>query len=88
MDINNTFKNIAQYRRLIEEAEKELAELEDQVKAYMTESGVETLFGDEHKATYKAVTANRFDSTAFKKEHADMYEQYKKETKSMRFTFA
>lgn len=37
-------------------------------------------------ATHKAVTSKRFDSKAFKKDHADLYEQYKKPTTSNRLT--
>lgn len=88
MDINAKFKAIAQYRRMEEEAKAEREILEAEIKAYMTESGVAELIGDEHKATYKEVISSRFDSTAFKKDHADMYESYKKQSSSMRFTFA
>lgn len=88
MDTNRIFREMAQYRILIAEAEAELKALEEQVKARMTEEGIDTLIGDEHKATYKEVISNRFDSTAFKKDHADMYESYKKASTSMRFTFA
>lgn len=88
MDINATFKAIAQYRLLEEEARAEREALEAEIKAYMTESGVAELIGDEHKATYKEVTSSRFDSKAFKEDHADIYESYKKPSTSMRFTFA
>lgn len=88
MDINEKFKAIAQYRRMEEEAKAEREALEAEIKAYMTESGVVELVGDEHKATYKEIISNRFDSTAFKKDHADMYESYKKQSSTMRFTFA
>lgn len=88
MDINAKFKAIAQYRRMEEEAKAERELIEAEIKAYMTESGIAELIGDEHKATYKEVISNRFDSTAFKKDHADMYESYKKKSSSMRFTFA
>ena len=88
MDINAKFKAIAQYRLMEEQAKAEREILEAEIKAYMTESGVAELIGDEHKATYKEVISSRFDSTAFKKDHADMYESYKKQSSSMRFTFA
>ena len=88
MDINAKFKAIAQYKLMEEQAKAEREILEAEIKAYMTESGVAELIGDEHKATYKEVISSRFDSTAFKKDHADMYESYKKQSSSMRFTFA
>lgn len=88
MDINATFKAIAEYRLMEDEAKREREALEAEIKVYMTEHKMTDLIGDEHKATYKEVISNRFDSTAFKKDHADMYESYKKPSTSMRFTFA
>ena len=55
----------------------------------VTEENLEVLFGNEHKATYKAVVSNRFDSKAFKKDgYEDLYKAYQKPSTSMRFTFA
>lgn len=88
MDINEKFRTIAQYKRMEEEAKAEREKVEAEVKAYMKEAGTDTLIGDEHKATYKEVVSSRFDSKAFGKDHADLYEAYKKPSTSMRFTFA
>ena len=63
-------------------------EQEEEIKQNMVADGMTEYIGTEHKATYKEVISNRFDSTAFKKDHADMYEAYKKESSSMRSTFA
>lgn len=81
-------KAIAEYKRLAEDAKDELEALQKIAISRMEERGVTELKSDEHKATYKEVVSNRFDSTAFKKDHADMYESYRKPSKSMRFTFA
>lgn len=43
---------------------------------------------DAHIVRYKTVKSNRFDTTAFKKEHADMYADFLKESTSRRFTIA
>lgn len=86
--INEMFREIAEYRLLEEQAKAEREAREAEIKAMMSEAGVETLIGDEHKATYKSIVSNRFDSTAFKKDYADMYKEYQKPTSSMRFTFA
>ena len=88
MDTNKIFKEMAQYKLMIKEAEKELKAREAQVKALMEEQGIDELIGDEHKATWKEVTSNTFDSKAFKADHADVYELYKKPSSTMRFTFA
>ena len=86
--INSIMQTIAEYARIAEEAQKIVDENKELLKAHMTEVGVDTLIGDEHKATYKEVISNRFDSKAFKADHADMYTAYQKPSASMRFTFA
>ena len=89
MDINAKFKAIAQYRLMEEEAKREREALEAEIKVYMTESEITELIGDEHKATYKEVISNRFDSKAFKADgYEDLYKAYQKPSASMRFTFA
>lgn len=89
MDTNTIFREMAQYRTIIAEAQKELDRLEAETKEYMTANEITELIGDEHKATYKEVVSNRFDSKAFKADgHEDLYKAYQKSSSSMRFTFA
>ena len=87
MSINETMKELAQYIRMQEEISETVEGLKDQIKAYMRENGLETLASDEHKATYKAVSSSRIDTTAFKKALPSMAEQFTKTTTSQRFTF-
>ena len=87
MSIHETMKELAQYLRMQEEISETIEGLKDQIKAYMTENGLETLASDEHKATYKAVSSSRIDTTAFKKAFPSMAEQFTKTTTSQRFTF-
>lgn len=88
MDINAIFSEMAQYKAIIKQAEAELAKYEAEVKDRMTTSGIDEILGNEHHATYREVVQNRFDSKAFKADHADMYTAYQKPSSSMRFTFA
>ena len=87
MSIHETMKELAQYIRMQEEISETVEGLKDQIKAYMTENGPETLASDEHKATYKAVSSSRIDTAAFKKAFPSMAEQFTKTTTSTRFTF-
>ena len=87
MSIHETMKELAQYIRMQEEISETIEGLKDQIKAYMTENGLETLASDEHKATYKAVSSSRIDTAAFKKAFPSMAEQFTKTTTSTRFTF-
>lgn len=87
MDINEKMKEIARYRMMKKQTEAVLAELEKELKEYMLDSGLNEIVGDEHTATYKSVTSNRFDSAWFKKDNPEMYEAYKRTDSTMRFTF-
>ena len=87
MNVQETMKELAQYIRMQEEIESTIEGLKDKIKAYMQQNHIETLASDEHKATYKTVTQNRIDTTAFKKAFPSMAEQFTKTTTSQRFTF-
>lgn len=88
MDVNTIMAELAQYIRIQEEAAATVEALKDQIKAKMTASGVDTLVGAEHKATYKAVTSSRVDTTALKKELPEIAARYTKTTETRRFAFA
>ena len=85
---NEIMTQLAQYNRMQEETAAIIDGLKDQLKAYMTENGLDTLTGDEHKAIYKAVESSRIDTTALKKDLPNIAAQYTKTTATMRFTFA
>ena len=88
MNINQILSELAQYIRMQEEAAAMVESLKDQLKAQMQAAGVDTLAGDEHKATYKAVTSSRVDTTALKRDLPEIAAQYTKTTTARRFTFA
>lgn len=88
-EINAKFKELAELTRISEELADEIESIKDELKAVMTEQNVDTLIGDEHKATWKEVTSHRFDSKAFKAAgHADLYNAFTKPSTSKKFTFA
>lgn len=88
MHIDSIMKELAEYIRMQEEAAAMVESLKDQLKERMTAAGVESLAGSEHKATYKAVTSSRVDTTALKKELPEIAARYTKTTTARRFTFA
>lgn len=88
MNINEIMKELAQYKRLQDETGAIIEGLTDKIKQYMTENQLETLTGDEHKATYKSVTSSRIDTTALKKALPEVATAYTKTTETRRFTFA
>lgn len=85
--INKLFSEYAQYKRIIDDAQKHADALKQQIIKEMEDKHVDTLSGLEHKATYKTVVSNRIDTKALKKERTDIYNMYIMQTSSKRFIF-
>lgn len=79
-------KEIKELLRMKEDIETEIASLQDELKAELTERSTDELIAGEYKIRYKDVTSNRFDTTSFKAKYKELYEQYTKTTVSKRFT--
>lgn len=86
-DINNLFAMLAGYERIADETQALINSLKDEIKEYMENNNTDTVIGTEHKATYKSVYSERFDSKLFKACYPDMYSKYTKKVESKRFTF-
>lgn len=84
-ELNQTAKELLELKRMKEELEAEIEALTDRIKTVMVDRGEETLTGDGWKASWKNVTSSRFDSKAFKADHADLYTAYSKPTTTCRF---
>lgn len=88
IELNGKIKELRSLRRMADELAGEIEALQDAIKAEMTARNVDTLTGDDWKVTWKAVTSNRLDSTALKKELPDIAARYTKASVSRRFTLA
>lgn len=77
------YKELASQIALLEAQKDALAE---HIKQAMGET--EELCIGSSVVRYKTVKSNRFDTTAFKKAHADLYADFLKESTSRRFTIA
>lgn len=81
--------NIRRIKRLQAKAEEinaEIASLQDSIKTVMGDVG--EMKSGEFKVRYKTVISSRFDTTAFKKTHEDLFSQYQKQSISRRFSIA
>ena len=87
-ELNAVAKDLLSVRAMIAELEAEAEALTDKIKNAMIERGEEVLQGDGWKASWKNINSSRFDSKAFKADHADLYAQYSKSTVTTRFTVA
>lgn len=86
-NINATLKELKEYNDMMKALKAEIEKLQDECKEYMIDNNVDEVISDDGiKATYREVISNRFDSTAFKKDFADIYSEYTKKSSSMRFT--
>lgn len=77
-------KELMELRRMKEELEAEITALEDQIKARM--GNEETLLAGAFKGSWTTYTASRFDSTRFRKDHAELAAAYTKQTTARRFS--
>ena len=86
-NINELLRELKEYNELMKALKTEVEKLQSECKEYMIENNIdEVVSNDGIKATYREVISKRFDSTAFKKDFADIYSEYSKSTSSMRFT--
>ncbi len=85
-EIINTIEALNEWENIIEEAKAEAEALRDIIKAEMLEQDIEELEAGAYIVRWTSVLTNRFDTTAFKKTHSDMYKEYTKQISSRRFT--
>jgi predicted phage-related endonuclease len=81
-------RELKELKCMAEELAAEISTIEDALKAHMDTQGVDEMTVDVFKVRYKPVISSRFDSTAFKKTHAELYGQYTKQTTTRRFSVA
>ena len=89
MSINELDAKAAAYFELqaqIKALEEEAEAIKDSLKAHMVEQATETISGHGWSATWHNTRSSRFDSKAFKADHADLYSAYTKATTGTRFT--
>ena len=87
-ELTTKIEDIKTLQVMIDDLTAELESKKDEIKTEMTSRNVEKMTVSCFKVRYTTVTSNRFDSTAFKKVHSDLYSQYTKPTVSKRFSIA
>lgn len=88
VELSTIIEKLKEWEAIQAEAAAEVESLKDQVKAEMNARGVEELEAGQYIARFTTVLSNRFDTTVFKREHAEMYKQYTKQTTSRRFSIS
>lgn len=87
-ELENKIKKLQEWEALAEEAKAEAEALKDEIKAEMLNRDTEELTAGHYICRWTPVLSNRFDTTTFKREHAEMYKQYIKQSSSRRFSIA
>ena len=91
MSNNEIIKKIEalnEWEAIIAEAQAEAEALRDSIKQEMLTQETEELEVGTYIVRWTSVLSNRFDSTAFKKEHAELYKAFTKQVASKRFSIA
>ena len=87
-ELINKIEQLKEWEGILEEAQAEVETLRDCIKAQMLAEDTEELAVGAYIVRWTSVLSNRFDSTAFKKEHAELYKSFTKQVASKRFSIA
>lgn len=85
-ELNEKAKAYFTLQEMIAELTAEAESIKDDLKAVMIERATEELDGTGWRATWHNTTTNRFDSSAFKAQHKDLYQSFCKPVSGTRFT--
>ena len=91
MSVNEIEVDVAhmlEWEAVAAEAEAEATAIRDRIKAEMLARGVEELEAGKFIVRWSSVLTNRFDTTAFKKAHGELYKDFVKQVSSRRFSVA
>ena len=87
-EIISKIEQLKEWEAILEEAQAEAEAIRDSIKQQMLEDGTEEMAIGAYIIRWTSVLSNRFDSTAFKKKHADLYKSFTKQVASKRFSIA
>ena len=82
-NLEPTIKELMELKRMREELDTEIANIEDEIKQAM--GSEETLIAGAFKVDWKAVITNRIDTAALKKALPEIAERFMKQTTTRRF---
>ena len=84
--MNQIIRELKEYQAMQDDLKRQIESLKAEAVEYLESNEIDEYLCDEGKVTYREVISNRFDSTSFKKDFADIYAEYTKKTSNMRFT--
>ena len=87
-ELENRIAKMQEWETLATEAQAEAEAIRNTIKAEMQERDTEELQAGRFIIRWTSVVSNRFDSSAFKKVHGDLYKAFCRATSSRRFTIS
>ncbi len=88
VEIISKIEEIRQLEELIAEASAEAEILRNAIKQQMLLEDTEEMEVGQYMVRYTNILTQRFDTTGFKKAHADLYKSFIKQSASRRFTIS
>ena len=88
VEIISKIEEIRQLEELIAEASAEAEILRNAIKQQMLLEDTEEMEVGQYMVRYTNILTQRFDTTSFKKAHADLYKTFIKQSASRRFTIS
>jgi len=86
LELGSKVRELKELEVMAAEVAAEIEALKDCVKAEMTARGTDEIAVDVFTVRWTPVISNRFDSAAFRQEHAELYKQYTKPVETRRFS--
>ena len=87
-ELENRIAKMQEWENLAAEAQAEAEAIRNTIKAEMQARDTEELQAGRFIIRWTSVVSNRFDSSAFKKVHGDLYKAFCRATSSRRFTIS
>jgi predicted phage-related endonuclease len=87
-ELLTTVRNLKDLMNMKAELEAEIEAAQDAIKSEMIARDTDELTVDLFKVRWTKVISNRFDTTAFKKAHEDIYNLFTKASETRRFSIA
>ena len=84
-EIENKIKEYKELQRTADELAAEMEKIKDELKAEFEQEHTDTICTTHYKATYKAVTTHRIDTTALKQARPEIANEFTKESITRRF---
>ena len=87
-EMTSKVRELKELKAMAEELSAEITAIEDEIKAEMLNRNTEEMEAGQYIVRWTSVLSQRFDSTAFKRVHADLYSAFTKQVTSRRFTIS